>query len=155
VSTDGLYQRGVQARLFGGGILVLWEEQLLGKIIWVGIGGAVGAILRYSVSGYVQSQIKIGTFPLGTLAVNVLGCFLLGFLSQVVAGSGRLPSEGALFLLVGMLGAFTTFSTFSKEAVDLLTHGQITAALVDIAVHVVLGLTAVGGGYELGRVLQR
>lgn len=127
----------------------------MGKFFWVGIGGAVGAVLRYSVSGYVQNQIKVGSFPLGTLAVNVLGCFLLGFLSQIVAGSGRLPSEGALFLLVGMLGAFTTFSTFSKEAVDLLSNGQIAAALLDIAVHVMLGLTAVGGGYELGRVLQR
>lgn len=115
----------------------------------------MGAMLRYSVSGYVQNQIRIGTFPLGTLAVNVLGCFLLGFLSLVVAGSGHLPSDGALFLLVGMLGAFTTFSTFSKEAVDLFTHGQIVTALVHIAVHVVLGLTAVGGGYELGRILRR
>jgi len=126
----------------------------LGKIFWVGIGGAVGAILRYSVSGYVQNQIKIGAFPLGTLAVNVIGCFLLGLLSQVVTGSGRLSSEGILFLLVGMLGAFTTFSTFSKEALDLLTDGQITAALLHVIVHVALGLIAVGGGYELGRMLQ-
>ena len=128
---------------------------MLAEIFWIGVGGAMGAILRYGVSGYVQNQIRIGGFPLGTLVVNVVGCFLLGFLSRVVTGSGRLPSEGTLFLLVGMLGAFTTFSTFSKEAVDLFTNGQVGAALVHVAVHVVLGLTAVGGGYELERVLQQ
>ena len=125
------------------------------RIFWVGIGGAVGAALRYIVSGRVQEQFEVGGFPLGTLAVNVIGCLLIGFLSQAASVPGRFTNEGILFLLVGMLGAFTTFSTFSKEVVDLLQSGRVGMALIDVEIHVVLGLVAVGVGYALGRVLQR
>jgi len=103
----------------------IWEERSLDKFLWVGIGGAVGAVLRYAVSGYVQGQVKESGFPYGTLVVNVIGCLLIGVVSQVVAASDHLPSEVTLFVLVGMLGAFTTFSTLSKEAVDLLQNGRV------------------------------
>ena len=122
------------------------------NVLWVGIGGAVGAIMRYVLSGHVQEQVKLGGFPCGTLAVNVIGCLLMGFLSQVARIPGRFTNEAVLFLLVG---AFTTFSTFSKEAVDLFQSVRGAAALVHVGIQVVLGLAAVGGGYELGRFLQR
>lgn len=125
------------------------------KLFWVGIGGATGAILRYVVSGHVQGQMQGRGFPFGTLAVNVIGCLLIGVLTQLAQPPERFASEAALFVFVGALGAFTTFSTFSKEAVDLFASGRVTAALLDIGIHVVLGLTAVGGGYELGRILHR
>lgn len=125
------------------------------RFLWVGIGGAVGAVLRYAVSVCVQGQAKGNGFPYGTLVVNVIGCLLIGLLSQTAATSGRFTSEGALFLLVGTLGAFTTYSTFSKDVVDLWQNGRVAVALIDVGVHVVLGLTAVAGGYELGRFLQR
>ena len=125
------------------------------RVLWVGIGGAVGAVLRYIVSGHVQAQIKIGSFPLGTLAVNVIGCFLIGFLSHAARIPGRFTTEGTLLVFVGGIGAFTTFSTFSKEAVDLFQSGHVAMALVHVGIHMVLGLIAVGGGYELGRILQR
>jgi CrcB protein len=126
----------------------------LEKVVWVGIGGAVGAILRYGVSGHVQGQIGAGVFPFGTLAVNVIGCLLIGFLSRAASAPGRFTSEGVLFLIVGMLGAFTTFSTFSKEVFDLFQSGRVAAALLHAGTHMVLGLAAVGGGYELGRLLR-
>ena len=128
---------------------------MLEQVLWVGIGGALGAVLRYVVSGHVQEQIQVGGLPYGTLAVNVIGCLLMGFLSQVARIPGRFTNEGVLFLFVGALGAFTTFSTFSKEAVDLFQSGRVAAALIHVGIQVVLGLVAVGGGYEVGRFLQR
>ena len=127
----------------------------MGELLWVGIGGAAGAVLRYLVSGHVQRQVQHAGFPYGTLVVNVLGCLLIGFLTQVAQPTGRFASQSTLFAVVGALGAFTTFSTFSKEALDLFASGQVIAALVDIGIHLALGLTAVGGGYELGRLLRR
>lgn len=125
------------------------------NVLWVGIGGAVGSVLRYVLSGHVQKQIQVGGLLYGTLAVNVIGCLLMGFLSQVARIPGRFSNEGVLFLLVGALGAFTTFSTFSKEAVGLFQSGRVAAALVHVGIQVVLGLVAVGGGYEMGRFVQR
>jgi CrcB protein len=126
----------------------------LEKVVWVGIGGAIGAILRYVVSGHVQGQLGAGGFPFGTLAVNVIGCLLIGFFSRAASTPGRFTSEGVLFLIVGTLGAFTTFSTFSKEVVDLFQGGRVVAALIHVGTHMLLGLAAVGGGYELGRFLR-
>jgi CrcB protein len=126
----------------------------LDKLFWVGIGGATGAVLRYLISGHVQRQVQHARFPYGTLVVNVLGCLLIGFLSQVSQPSDRFASQSTLFVFVGALGAFTTFSTFSKEALDLLASGQVISALADIGIHLALGLAAVGGGYELGRLLR-
>lgn len=127
----------------------------MSSIFWVGIGGAIGAVLRHVISGHVQGQIRVGGFPYGTLAVNVIGCLLIGILSHTARTPGRFTSDGVLFLLVGMLGAFTTFSTFSKETVDLFESGRSMAALVNVGVHMVAGLVAVGGGYELARFIQR
>jgi CrcB protein len=126
----------------------------LGNLFWVGIGGAVGAILRYVVAGHVQEQVKLGGLPVGTLTVNVLGCLLIGLLSHAASTPGRFTHEGALFLTVGMLGAFTTFSAFGKEVVDLFQAGRVAAALVYAGAQMALGLAAVGGGYGLGRVVQ-
>jgi CrcB protein len=126
----------------------------LDNVFWVGIGGAIGATLRYVVSGHVQQRIQVGGLPYGTLAVNLVGCFLIGLLSYAAKTPGRFSSEGSLFLFVGVLGAFTTFSTFGKEVVDLMQSGRIVLSLLSAGVHLALGLAAVGGGYALGRVLQ-
>jgi CrcB protein len=87
--------------------------------------------------------------------VNVIGCLLIGVLSQTARTPGRFTSDGVLFLFVGMLGAFTTFSTFEKETVDLLQSRRAAAALLNVGTQVMAGLAAVAGGYELGRLLQR
>jgi CrcB protein len=127
----------------------------LAQLFWVGIGGAVGAILRYVLSGHVQGQIGGTNFPYGTLAVNVIGCLLIGLLTRVVSPPERFANESLLFLFVGVFGAFTTFSTFGKETVDLFQAGRVYAGLANVGMHIVLGLAAVGAGYGLGRFLQR
>jgi CrcB protein len=76
-------------------------------------------------------------------------------LSKIAATLERLPSEVTLFLLVGMLGAFTTFSTLSKDTVDLFQSDHVPAALIHMGMHVILGLAAVGSGYELGRFVHQ
>ena len=81
------------------------------KILWIGAGGAIGAVLRYVVSGVVQGMARDNVFPYGTLAVNLAGCFLIGLLSILAETRGVFSSEASAFLFIGVLGALTTFST--------------------------------------------
>ncbi len=113
------------------------------NLFFVGIGGFMGAILRYTVSGFVQNLSHRIDFPFGTLVVNVVGCFFIGALSQLVETQMVLSAEVRLLLLVGVLGAFTTYSTFSNETVSLLQDQEMLLALMNIGMHLVLGLGAV------------
>ena len=101
----------------------------------VGIGGGLGALARYGLSGLVQG--RAAGFPWGTLAVNAIGCFLIGLLFE------RLSDGTKPFVVVGVLGGFTTFSAFGHETVVLLQGGQATLALLNAAGNVVLGIGAV------------
>jgi len=116
------------------------------KFLWVGLGGFGGAILRYAVSGWVQSASRSGVFPYGTLAVNMIGCLLIGVLSQLMENRGVLSAEMRLCLLVGGLGAFTTYSTFGNETFNLFRDGRSALALANIGVQVILGLALVWAG---------
>ena len=113
------------------------------KLLFVGMGGFIGAILRYSVSGWVQTLFHDTAFPLGTLTVNIIGCFVLGLLSQLVESQMTISSEMRLLVMVGLLGAFTTYSTFSNETWNLLRDQQVLLALLNMGIHLVLGLAAV------------
>ncbi|MCJ7716877.1 MAG: fluoride efflux transporter CrcB [Anaerolineales bacterium] len=119
------------------------------NVLLVGLGGFLGALLRYSVSGVVQQWSKSINFPYGTLVVNLLGCLLIGGLSQVAEMRGYVSAEARSFVFVGLLGAFTTFSTFGNDTVSLYREGQDLLSLLNIGLHVVLGLSAVW----LGRTL--
>ncbi|MGW8283525.1 MAG: fluoride efflux transporter CrcB [Gemmatimonadota bacterium] len=122
-------------------------------LVWVALGGALGAVARYGLSGWVQG-LTAGTFPWGTLVVNILGCFLLGFAFRVLQLSALSPAlRGAL--TVGLLGAFTTFSTFSLEAVGLIQDGQWARASGYLGGSVALGLVAVFAGLWIAASLQR
>ena len=121
----------------------------MGKILWVGLGGFLGSISRYLLSGYVQHLVRGTGFPYGTLAVNVIGCFFIGFLAHWVEARGFLSPETRLFVFIGLLGGFTTFSTFSYETMNLWQAGDNAAALANIAVHMVLGLGAAWLGHAL------
>ena len=92
-------------------------------IVLVGIGGFIGAVLRYVMSGIVQNMTQSVTFPHGTIVVNILGCFLMGIFSHLMESQAGMTAEMRLFLLVGLLGSFTTYSTFSHETLNLL-QGQ-------------------------------
>ena len=116
------------------------------NLLFVGIGGFIGALLRYLVSGYVQNLSHRIDFPYGTLVVNVAGCFLIGALSQLVELQFEMTAEFRLLLLVGVLGSFTTYSTFSNETISLLQDQRAALAMMNIGLHLVLGLAAVVAG---------
>ena len=109
--------------------------------IFVTVGGATGALARYWLSGWVDETFA-GFFPLGTLVVNVLGSFLLGFGMQTMEAV-PVSAEVRTMLTIGFLAAFTTFSTFSYETVMLLRDGDWTRATLYTGLSFVLGLTAV------------
>lgn len=123
------------------------------KILLIGAGGFVGTVLRYLVSGLAHSFISAGSaFPYGTLVVNTLGCFLIGFFSGLVETRQLFDPETRVFVLIGLLGGFTTFSSFGYETFALMRDGQTTAALSNIGLQVVLGLAAVWCGHVLARL---
>lgn len=119
-------------------------------LFFIALGGALGAILRYGVSNGVHALVGRG-FPFGTLTVNVLGSLLMGILYIVMIE--RMSNNLGLraMLIVGFLGAFTTFSTFSIETFNLLENGEAFKALTNILISVVLCLLAAWIGVVIGR----
>jgi len=119
------------------------------KILAVGAGGFLGSVLRYLILGWLS---QLGpTFPWATLVVNVSGCFVLGLVAGLTEERWVISPEIKSFVIFGLLGAFTTFSTFSYETMALLREGQMPGAAVNIALSVLLGLFAVWLGSILGR----
>lgn len=120
-------------------------------LLWVGSGGFVGAVGRYLVSGWVHRLLPASLFPWGTLTVNLLGCFLLGFLASHAEMRQVLGPDARLFLFIGCLGGFTTFSTFGYETVALVREAELLAALGNVVLHLGVGLSAVWAGYAAAR----
>lgn len=118
----------------------------------VGAGGFVGASLRYVAGGLVH-RVLSPEFPWGTLLVNVTGCFAIGFLAALADERGPLGPTGRLFWMVGVLGGFTTFSTFGYETFALAREGSHALALGNTLAQIVLGLGAVWAGVVLARVV--
>ncbi len=123
--------------------------------LFVGLGGFAGAVFRYTVSGYVQQLTQTASFPFGTLTVNVLGCFVIGLLSQLVETHGILEADVRAMMLPGFLGAFTTFSTFGNETINLLRDSESPLAFANLSAHIVLGLGAVWAGRAVAALLWR
>ena len=111
--------------------------------------------MRYLASGYVQQATKSVGFPYGTLAVNVVGCFVIGFLAQLAEGRGIFTSEARAFIFVGILGGFTTFSSFGNETLNLARDSQIMSALANVGANVVIGLFAVWLGRTVSYMIWR
>lgn len=107
------------------------------RLVLVAIGGALGAVARYVITAWVQQRVDF--FPWGTLAVNLLGSFLIGMILELTL-RGVLSSEARLFLAVGVLGGFTTFSSLSWETLALLEDGDIIPALLNAVGSVVTGV---------------
>ena len=112
-------------------------------------GGALGAVARYALSGTVQ-RVFGGEFPVGTLAVNLLGCAGIGALAGLASGSEGLREELRLFAAIGFLGGFTTFSTFGYETFLLLGSRALGPALANLALTNALCLAAVWAGFRIG-----
>lgn len=118
----------------------------------VALGGALGAMLRYGLSGAVQVASG-GTFPVGTLAVNVLGSFILGAFMHLSTGRFLIPLEARLVVTTGFCGGLTTFSTFSYETLMLLEDQQWGAAAGNMAVNAAVCLAAVFLGINAARLI--
>ena len=121
------------------------------QLLAVAAGGALGALARWGVSLWVQGRSGLG-FPWGTVAVNLAGCLAIGVVYGLFQGV-ELPPALRLFVTLGFLGAFTTFSTFGYESVNLLQQGHPGRALGYVALSVVAGLALVLVGLALGRGL--
>lgn len=122
------------------------------QLIAIGVGGAIGAVLRFIISGIAYNVLG-QNFPWGTLVVNMIGCFLIGLLSQLFEEIAISPNLRVL-VLVGGLGAFTTFSTYALENVNLLRDGQFGIAFLDILASTALGLIFVFLGMALANYLS-
>lgn len=122
------------------------------SLVLIGLGGFAGAIARYVVDGAVADRTG-GGFPWGTLVINVSGSFLLGLLFALSAERALLPAEIRGPLMIGFLGAYTTFSTFMLESWRLAETGAWGPALANVGGSLVLGLVAVVAGLTLGRAL--
>ena len=129
-----------------------------GHWIAAAVGGGLGSVARYLLQGWVQRRAdhlhgRAEVFPWGTLAVNVLGCLLIGYLVGVTEVRGRMAPETRTFVLVGLLGGFTTFSSLGLESFALLRADGAGLAFVNLAGTCAAGLAAVAFGFWLARAL--
>ena len=122
----------------------------------VGIGSGIGAVARYLCSLGLIALLGDG-FPWGTLAVNIVGSFVIGLYATLTEPDGRIFARATTrqFVLAGFCGGFTTFSIFSLETLRLAEAGNLTLASVNVAVSVVLWLAAVGAGFRMAQRLNR
>jgi CrcB protein len=124
--------------------------------VWVMIGSALGGGARYWASGLVANLFG-GTFPWGTLIVNVSGSFVIGFFSTLTGPDGRVfvGSEGRQFVMTGICGGYTTFSSFSLQTLNLVRDGQMALAGANIGLSVALCLIAVWAGHIAAAALNQ
>jgi CrcB protein len=124
-----------------------------GKLAVVALGGGIGAGLRYLASSFTHSLLG-SAFPYGTLLVNLLGSFLIGYLVVLLPGQGESSSLLRLLLITGVLGGFTTYSAFSIETLSLLQAGEPAKAMLNIALTLLSCLFAVWAGFLFARALH-
>ena len=115
----------------------------MGTFLLIGMGGFLGAIMRYLLGNYVQNWSKISDFPIGTLVVNLVGCSLIGALAQLAEIRDIFTPETSSLIFLGFLGAFTTFSTFSSDSFNLFQEGNSLLFYLNIGASVIFGLFAV------------
>ena len=118
-------------------------------MLLVALGGAVGSVARYQLSGYVLHHTTDWRFPAGTFAVNVIGCLVAGVLAGLAEKHDMLSAEARLLLFTGLLGGFTTFSAFGLETMHLIKRGDLAVATANVVLSVVAGLVALWLGLGL------
>ena len=121
----------------------------MSKLLWIAAGGSIGALLRYGISGLTYRFFS-PSFPWGTLAANLTGCFLIGFLWSI-SERYTFPRDIRLFVFTGVIGALTTFSTYGLESINLVRDGEIFLGIANIAVSNALGLALVFCGSLTGQ----
>ncbi len=125
---------------------------MIRNLLFVALGGGLGSVLRYLTSFWIGKSYS-SAFPLGTFIINVLGCFVIGFLIGL-SSKTLLNEELRLLLVVGFCGGYTTFSTFSAENMKLLEAGNYWTLSFYIVASVLLGLIAVWGGNTLSKIIS-
>jgi CrcB protein len=123
------------------------HRSYIGQIVLVGLGGFLGSSLRFALGGLVHRAAPGSLFPWGTLCVNVSGCLAIGFLGGLMELRQVLGPSQRLFLLIGVLGGFTTFSSFAYETLGLLHASEMARALANTGANLLLGLLAAWVGY--------
>ncbi|MBN8584198.1 MAG: fluoride efflux transporter CrcB [Ignavibacteria bacterium] len=123
------------------------------NILYIGLGGFIGAVSRYLLSRYINNLLP--AFPLGTLAVNILGSFVLGFIIYSVSLGRNISPEMRDFITIGMLGGFTTMSAFAYESFRLMELNQMMLFALNIALNVILCIAAVYAGKELAILIAK
>jgi CrcB protein len=121
-------------------------------VIAVALGGAAGALARYGLDRLLEHHV-VTVFPWSTFTINVIGCFLAGLAIAVLVDRHDLPAWVRTGIVVGFLGAYTTFSTFAQESRDLFAGGHVSLALVNATASVAVGVLAVAAGSGVGRLL--
>jgi CrcB protein len=126
------------------------------KLVYIAVGGALGSLLRYAVQGWVQrsaddwvTRLVGASFPIGTLVVNMTACLTIGLLAGYFAGPNLIREEYRIGLTVGVLGGYSTFSTFGLESFNLANEGDFGHALANIVLSCAIGFTAVWIGYRI------
>lgn len=125
---------------------------MIRNILFIGTGGFIGSIARYFVSR-LNLTVSLFSIPLGTLLVNIIGSFIIGFLAGLSDRTTLLSTEARLFLMVGICGGFTTFSSFTLENLTLIHNGQFLQVLVYSSLSFLLGMFAVFAGYAISNII--
>lgn len=125
--------------------------QTFQNILIVGFGGFMGSVCRYLASGWIHRLFEKSLFPVGTAAVNIAGCFLIGLVGGLANQSQTFSPQLRLFLTMGLLGGFTTFSSFEYETLALLQDNEWLRAMINVFGQVLLGLVGVFLGYQCSK----
>lgn len=123
----------------------------MNKILFVGIGGFLGAIFRYLIGGW-SAKILGNNFPYGTFIANIIACFFIGFIAEGSLGTWNIPDNVKLLLVTGILGGLSTFSTFSYETVDFISSNPIFA-MINVLLNLSFGIIGVIAGKNLVKMI--
>lgn len=130
----------------------LWQMNLLSRLLTIGFAGFTGTLLRYWLSGIIARRYG-ETFPYGTLIVNLIGCFAIGFLFYLFYDRALVSPAFRTAVFIGLLGGFTTFSSYGLQTFTLLRDGELFLALLNVAASNLLGVALVWLGYSLAKVI--
>ncbi len=120
------------------------------RYVLVAVGGGLGSVARYVLDGFIL-RLASPYFPSGTFVVNAVGCLVFGIIIGLADGRSLLTPAGRLFLLIGLLGGFTTFSTFTFETFQLVRGGEYVRGVLNMTGQVIVGYVAMWGGFVAGR----
>ena len=123
----------------------------LAQVLSIGLAGLIGTLLRYWLAGAIAKRYS-ETFPFGTLAVNLIGCFVIGFLFYVLYDRALVSPATRTTIFIGLLGGFTTFSSYGLQTFTLLRDGELGLALANVVASNVIGFLLVWAGYSLAKI---